>query len=1010
MQKTSTIFLATVIPHKIKELDSIPLYFIAQDDDKNFLNNESQIQKILSNNVSDKFLAYNPNNWVELLNILKNQNYSHFIIKKFLPGVTDTKANTINEVFNLFSLPLHVTCGSGFAFNAKNIKNKNNYSEYFKYKLYNELTEIISVIDLNDTSTFNSRFWTENTINKDHKPKINSVNLDLSDAELIELSNSKLLALTLAEMKNIQKYYQSTNTKNLRLKLNLSPKPNDIELEIIAQTWSEHCKHKIFNATITCHYFDSENKLIESKKINSLFKEFIESPTLELMPEKPNLLSVFSDNAGIIKFDENYSVCFKVETHNSPSALEPFGGAVTGLLGVNRDILGTGLGAKPILNTDVLCFSDPFEKKPLHEKLLPSYAIINGVRKGIEDAGNKSGIPCVNGSIFYHTGYRAKPLVFCGTAGVMPLTIDNKETHKKYTKINDRIVMVGGRVGADGIHGATFSSIALNENSPRSAVQIGDPLTQKRMLDFIIKARDLSLITGITDNGAGGLSSSVGEMARLTNGASLYADKVPLKYPGLDYWEIIVSESQERMTVSTDKFDELSDLASEYGVEITDIGYFHDRGYLEILSNDKTIAVLDLDFLHNGHSDLNLKADFKINEKSAFISEIEYLDVKQDNNYKASLNEILLSLLSHPNIASKEPVIRQYDHEVGGKTIIKPFTGPKQDGPNDAACVLPYLNSSSGIIISCGINPLMSFYDCYLMAILAVDEAIRNALCVGCNMDEIYLLDNFCFPDPIESDINKLGHNNLKCLVSIAQGLKEAVLAFKAPLISGKDSMKNDFITDKVKLSDIPTLLISAIGKIDDINNCTTASFKNSDDYIYLLTAGNPGLAGSHLQSIYNLKTNHLPNLNLSQANLLYHKINQAMNENLINSAHDLSEGGLAIAISESCIGGDLGARINISKLFQDDILNSPETIKNLPFNDNNNAFKLFAEAPGSILVSVSEKNKNTFESLFKDHKTYYLGRVIAERKFIVEDVDKNLINASLEEIVKAYKTPQPID
>ncbi len=348
------------------------------------------------------------------------------------------------------------------------------------------------------------------------------------------MSKDRLLALTLNEMRTIRNYFRQKQVQQFRTNQGLPTSPTDVELEVLAQTWSEHCKHKIFNATIS--HIDFSQGSRKKVVVKSLYKTYIQGPTKELMSTRKDLLSVFKDNSGVVKWNDDWAVCFKVETHNSPSALEPYGGALTGILGVNRDILGTGLGAKPIFNTDVFCFAFPSSDLPTRPKLLPAKAIMDGVRKGVEDGGNKSGIPTVNGAIFFHPGYRAKPLVFCGTGGVLPLDVHGKCGYEKHTKIGDTIVMVGGRVGKDGIHGATFSSESLHEGSPMSAVQIGDPFTQKRVLDFIVEARDQGLITGITDNGAGGLSSSVGEMAQITHGASIELDKIPTKYPGLADW------------------------------------------------------------------------------------------------------------------------------------------------------------------------------------------------------------------------------------------------------------------------------------------------------------------------------------------------------------------------------------------------------------------------------------------------------------------------------------------
>ncbi len=432
-----------------------------------------------------------------------------------------------------------------------------------------------------------------------HSPSVSTIDLDISDNELKELSRIRLFALNLAEMKAIRRYFAQAMKERERSGVAL---PTDVEIEVLAQTWSEHCKHKIFNSEIT--YIDDKG----TKTINSLFNTFIKRATREI--NKPWLVSVFTDNAGVIKFNDDYNLVMKVETHNTPSALDPYGGAITGIVGVNRDPLGTGMGSRLIFNTDVFCFASPFYDKPMPPRLFHPKRIFEGVRRGVEHGGNKSGIPTVNGCIVFDERYLGKPLVYCGTGGIMPSVINGKPSHIKEINPGDFIVMTGGRIGKDGIHGATFSSLELDENSPVTAVQIGDPFTQKKMLDFLLEARDTGLYNAITDNGAGGLSSSVGEMAQLSGGCLIELDKCPLKYPGLDPWEILVSESQERMTlaVSPDKVDEFLKLARTRDVEATVIGTFTDSGKFHVKYGGKTVAYLDMEFLHGGLPVMKLNA------------------------------------------------------------------------------------------------------------------------------------------------------------------------------------------------------------------------------------------------------------------------------------------------------------------------------------------------------------------------------------------------------------------
>ena len=550
------------------------------------------------------------------------------------------------------------------------------------------------------------------------------VDLDISDEKLIKLSEDKILALSLEEMKAIRNYFKDEKIIAERKKIGLTKQLTDVELEVFAQTWSEHCKHKEFNAEITF-----ENKATGEKKIiNSLFKTYIKGSTDKIKKHlKTNdnhwLIKVFDDNAGTVRATKDKLFVWKVETHNSPSALDPYGGAITGILGVNRDIMGTGIGGAELLfNTNVLCFGPPkYDKKLLKGQLHPR-RIMEGVVDGIEDGGNKSGIPTVNGSVVFDDRFAGKPLVFCGTGGIMPDNYLGRNSWEKPIDVNDRIIMAGGRVGKDGIHGATFSSTEINEKSPQSAVQIGSPITQKKLSDFMIVATRKGLIKSSTDNGAGGLSSSVGELAEITNGALVNLEKVPLKYSGLKPWEIFVSESQERMTivVEPENIDAFFNLAENMEVEVTDIGYFTNSGYLDIRFNNKIIHYLDLDFLHNGVPQKKMPAELKPLQ----LKEPE--DIKIEN-----YNEVLLNLLSSINISSRENIIRKYDHEVKGKSIIKPLMGEKGTSPQDAAVMRFEHGSFEGIAVSNGIMPKFGDIDAYKMSCGAFDEAVRQIIAVG---------------------------------------------------------------------------------------------------------------------------------------------------------------------------------------------------------------------------------------------------------------------------------------
>ncbi len=542
--------------------------------------------------------------------------------------------------------------------------------------------------------------------------------LGLNEKELSELSNSMLLSLNEKEMKIIQEYFDEKKRN-----------PSQAELETIAQTWSEHCKHKTFNSAFNYREILLDGT-VKEKRIENLFRETIKAATNKIMREKDWLVSVFSDNAGIISFNEKFDLAFKVETHNHPSALDPYGGANTGIGGVIRDVLGAGLGAKPVANTDVFCFGN-VEEKNVPENLLHPKRIFKGVREGVRDYGNRMGIPTINGSISFDSRFLGNPLVFCGTIGLLP-----KNMHEKKVEKGNKIIVLGGRTGRDGIHGATFSSAELTEETSSTAVQIGNPIEEKKVLDVLMQARDKKLYSSITDCGAGGFSSAIGEMAEKT-GCVVYLEKAPLKYKGLKPWEIWVSEAQERMVlcVPEQKEKELLELCEKEDVEATVLGEFTDTKKLEVLFEGKKLIELEMDFLHNAVPKTELEAEWQEKELS------EEFDVPED------FGKVLTELLGMPNIASKETTIRMYDHEVQGTSVIKPLMGKENDSPSDASVIKP-LNSVQGIAVSNGINFLFGDIDCYAMAESCIDEAIRNLICVGAQIEHIALLDNFCWGKP----------------------------------------------------------------------------------------------------------------------------------------------------------------------------------------------------------------------------------------------------------------------
>jgi len=809
-----------------------------------------------------------------------------------------------------------------------------------------------------------------------------TIDLEVEDEELIKLSDEGLLALNLEEMQTIQAHYRDPEVRAARAAMGLPENaPTDVELECLAQTWSEHCKHKIFAAHI--HHIDSETG--EDCEIDSLFKTHIMKPTLDMKDEVDWLLSVFHDNSGVIAWDDEWSMCMKAETHNSPSALDPYGGAMTGIVGVNRDILGTGLGARPIANTDVFCFGPPDWEGDLPENLFPPSRVFRGVHAGVRVGGNESGIPTVNGAIVFDDRYIGKPLVYCGTIGMMPRRLaDGRESHEKNPKAGDLVYMVGGRVGYDGIHGATFSSLELTEESPSSAVQIGDPITQKKMVDMILEARDAGLITCITDNGAGGLSSSIGEMAEYTNGCEIDLAKVPLKQEGLSSWEILVSESQERMTVAVTEADApaFEALAALHEVEATLVAYFTDTGLFHVKHGESTVASLPIEFLHDGVPQLRLESEWVAPSHPEFI-------YPNGTNHSS----LLLRMLARPNIASKETWVRQYDHEVIAQTAVKPFVGIERDGPGDAGLLAPLHGSTHGLVVSNGISPRYSDIDAGAMAAAAVDEAVRNAVCTGVDLSRIAGLDNFCWPDPIESKKTPDGKFKLAQLVRANRELERICRAYFVPCISGKDSMKNDYGSGENKISIPPTLLFSVFGDHPDVRYTTTSDLKPGES-LYIIGESKQELGASELAFMLTEAGEakgiggEVPRLPSPERNLSNYKaLTEAIQTGLVRTAHDCSEGGVAIAIAEMCIGGRTGAEIDIDGPGNADQIG-----------------RLWGESLGRIIVGVAQSKRSEFLKQMSGHDLTYLGETIDGNDLRIYDGDEILVEANVLEMVTAWK------
>ncbi len=855
------------------------------------------------------------------------------------PAVTDPVEESVKKALKDIDLPVtQVKTARRYIFKGK--LTRENIIAFAPKLLYNPLIQHLTLED--------------KEVRTGKKYKLQIIEIDLKDADLEELSRRRSLALNLSEMTKVAEYFDK-----------IGRNPTDIELETIAQTWSEHCKHKTFRGKI--EYGD--------RTIDDLLKSTVIRVTEEL--NLPWCLSVFHDNSGVIEFDDEYGICFKVETHNHPSALEPYGGASTGIGGVIRDIIGTGRGAKPIVNTDVFCFGEPgVSYDELPEGVLHPKRIALGVVAGVRDYGNRMGIPTASGAVYYHNSYISNPLVYCGTAGII------KKSHiSKGPKANDNIVLIGGRTGRDGIHGVTFASLELTAESETmsSCVQIGNPIMEKKFLDVIMAASARDLFNSTTDCGGGGLSSAVGEMGK-DLGVVVDLEKVPLKYQGLNYTEIWISEAQERMILAVEdgKLSELLELCKSENVEVTVIGRFTTNKRLILHYAGQIVADLDMAFLHDGLPRSVKKAQANRTPKLPEPSP-EPQDLKTE----------LIGLLSSLNISSKEWVVRQYDHEVQGGSVIKPFCGKECDGPSDAVVFRPRLDSPKGIVLSCGICPRYGGIDPYRMGASAIDEALRNLTAVGGEIERVGLLDNFCFGSPERPEV-------LADIVDTAQACYDTAKGFGVPFISGKDSLYNEYKDRAGRPHAIlPTLLISAIGVIEDTKRCVTMDLKKPGNSLFLLGRTKLELGGSEYFAQKKIAGGEVPGVDSKVARSLMMRLHEAINRWLVLSCHDCSEGGLGVAMAEMCFAGSCGAKIDLRKVLIDGDITRDD-------------FLLFAESNSRFIVEVPATLEEHFVALMNDLPMSIIGKTVEEKQLVVTGLKGEIVvDVKIDSLKKAWQSNQ---
>ena len=754
--------------------------------------------------------------------------------------------------------------------------------------------------------------------------------LALSTAELEALSKAMKLSLSADDMEAVRAYYKETGRE-----------PTDVELEVIAQTWSEHCKHRIFSAKIE-HTRDGKTEVVDG-----VFKTFIRKISMDIMASKPGfVLSAFTDNAGFIEVDPGLAVCLKVETHNHPSAIEPYAGANTGLGGVIRDILGAGKGAKPVASLDVFCFGRP-DTKPEQiraKDVIHPLGVMRGVVRGVRDYGNRMGIPTVAGAIQFDDTFCYNPLVFCGTAGVIPSADIPKEVTPGHL-----VIAVGGRTGRDGLKGATFSSAALGIDSheeDQSAVQIGNPIEEKKVSDFILTARAQGLIAGLTDCGAGGFSSAAGEMLSETGGL-IDLDKAPLKEPGMLSWQIFLSESQERMVLSADPahLPALQKLADIYETELSVLGTSDGTGILKVQHHGRMVCELDCGRLHEAPR-LNLKGTWNTPVWQA-------LPVLDETAAGADLKQVLGDFA----IVSREPVIREYDHEVQGNTVLKPLAGATGDAPQDGS-VIRLDGSSRLIALGLSLLPEWGKTDPYAMGLACMDECVRSLVICGANPDKIAVLDNYCMGNP--HDPVELGG-----LVESARALAEAAVAYGTPFVSGKDSFYNYFQTEDGPVSIPVTALISGMGIVEDSSHVTGASLRSDDSVLVLVGAATSDLGGSVYARQKGLKNLKVPVCDPVAAMALYRCAHEAIKEGFVLSAHDVSEGGLAVTLAEMAFSMKAGIEADLAR--------------GLPA-----MVQLFSESPARFVLEIPAEDLESVQEIFAGQPCAVLGSTTGEHRRLV--------------------------
>jgi len=819
-----------------------------------------------------------------------------------------------------------------------------------------------------------------------HEPAVSTFSIR-SDEELERLSRERNLALQPMDIPVIRAYFLSSEVLAARKSVGLGD-PTDVELEYISQARSDHCNHNTFRGKFL--YRDLSTGAVQI--VDNLFKTCIEAPTLALQEERDWVVSVLWDNAGVARFDEETYYVITGETHNSPSNMEAYGGALTGIVGVYRDPLGTGKGSRLIAGTYGYCVGHRSYRGPLKPHLHPR-RLLDGVIEGVRDGGNKSGIPTPFGQVFFDDGYMGKCLVFVTALGLMPARVAGTEAHQKTTSKGDLIIMCGGRVGKDGIHGVTASSEIYSEHTPAGHVQIGDPYTQKKMHDFLLEARDEGLISFITDNGGGGLSSSIGESARFSRGARVELDKVPLKYEGLDLWEIWVSESQERMTVAVkpEHLSRFMQLSRKHAVESTVIGQYTDNGILHLTYQGQTCGYVHLDFLEAAFPQWQFEAEWL---PPAYRGLREPVLAEPGDH-----GRLLKAMLARPNICSKEWIARQYDHEVQGTSVIKPLVGVERDIPSDSVVIRPRLESWRGLIVTQALNPNYSRIDAYHMTACTIDETVRRLLAVGGTLDHLAGVDNFCWPSiQYHPEQNPDGKHKAAQLVRANWALRDYCLEFGMPLLSGKDSMYVDGnlqgeFGERHKVSALETLQFTGTSIVADVRRCVTMDLKAAGDLLYVLGLTRNELGGSEYYQLLGYTGLNVPKVDGKEVLPLYRALEEAIQAQLLASVHGIYRGGLGVHLALVAVGGNLGLDVDLARVPLAGVSRS-DTV-------------LYSESAGRFVVSVAPADRAEFEARFQGLPFACVGQVQQRKSLKIRGLQGELLcHLPLRDLRRAWKKP----